>query len=100
MIMHSRQGDMHRTMINLHEKYGKLVRTGPNEVSVSDLSAIKLIYGAGTKFRKSDWYSGTFSHCLRYHQLSLKVSQCGKVIENLTFSQSGMSECMDHSVDW
>jgi cytochrome P450 len=33
------------------------VRTGPDEVSVSDLTAIKKIYGAGTKFRKSDWYS-------------------------------------------
>lgn len=48
---------MHRTMIALHEKHGALVRTGPNEVSVSDLASIKVIYGAGTKFRKSDWYS-------------------------------------------
>ena len=57
MIQHSWQGDMHRTMIDLHKRHGKLVRTGPNEVSVSDLSAVKQIYGAGTKFRKSDWYS-------------------------------------------
>ncbi len=57
LIKHSWQGDMHRTMIDLHEKHGKLVRTGPNEVSISDLLAIKQIYGAGTKFRKSDWYS-------------------------------------------
>jgi len=48
---------MHRTMIALHEKHGALVRNGPNEVSISDLGAIKTIYGAGTKFRKSDWYS-------------------------------------------
>lgn len=54
---HSWDGDMHRTMIALHEKHGALVRTGPNEVSVSDLASIKTIYGAGTKFRKSDWYS-------------------------------------------
>ena len=32
-------------MIDLHQRYGKLVRTGPNEVSVSDLAAIKKIYG-------------------------------------------------------
>lgn len=57
MVKHSWQGDMHRTMIGLHKKHGKLVRTGPNELSVSDLSAIKQIYGAGTKFRKSVWYS-------------------------------------------
>ncbi|KAF2764917.1 cytochrome P450 family protein [Teratosphaeria nubilosa] len=44
-------------MIALHEKHGPLVRTGPNEVSVSDLTAIKQIYGARTRFLKSDWYS-------------------------------------------
>lgn len=57
LLKHSWDGDMHRTMIALHAKYGKLVRTAPDEVSVSDLNAIKKIYGAGTKFRKSDWYS-------------------------------------------
>ena len=57
MTKHSWDGDMNVTMISLHENYGTLVRTGPNEVSVSDLAAIKSIYGAGTKFRKSDWYS-------------------------------------------
>ena len=57
LLKHSRDGDMHRTMISLHSRYGKLVRTGPDEVSVSDLATIKKIYGAGTKFRKSDWYS-------------------------------------------
>lgn len=54
---HSWDGDMNWTMIQLHRRLGSLVRTGPNEVSVSDLSAIKQIYGAGTRFRKSDWYS-------------------------------------------
>ncbi|SLM40221.1 cytochrome p450 family protein [Lasallia pustulata] len=44
-------------MIALHQRHGKIVRTGPNEVSVSDLGAIKKIYGAGTRFKKSDWYS-------------------------------------------
>ena len=48
---------MNRTMMALHDKYGSLVRTGPNEVSVSDVAAIKQIYRAGTKFRKSNWYS-------------------------------------------
>lgn len=54
---HSWDGDMHRVMIDLHDKHGDLVRTGPNEVSTSDPTAIKTIYGAGTRFNKSDWYS-------------------------------------------
>ena len=42
---HAWDGDMHRTVLKLHAQHGKLVRTGPNEVSVSDLTAIKTIYG-------------------------------------------------------
>ncbi|KAF2109828.1 cytochrome P450 [Lophiotrema nucula] len=57
MVYHSRKGDMHLVMIALHEKYGSIVRTGPNEVSISDPLAVKTIYGAGSKFRKSEWYS-------------------------------------------
>lgn len=57
MAQHSHHGDMHTTMIALHKKHGKLVRTAHNEISVSDPAAIKTIYGAGSKFRKSDWYS-------------------------------------------
>lgn len=54
---HSRKGDMHRVMQKLHRKYGTIVRTAPNEVSISDLNAVKQIYGPGSKFKKSDWYS-------------------------------------------
>lgn len=57
LTKHSWDGDMNTTMIELHSRHGALVRTGPNEVSVADLAAIKTIYGAGTKFRKSNWYS-------------------------------------------
>ena len=57
MVKHSRDGDMHRTMIALHEQLGPIVRTAPNEVSVADPNIIKQIYGAGSRYRKSDWYS-------------------------------------------
>ena len=79
MVKHAWQGDVHRQTINLHSKYGELVRTGPNETSVTDVEAIKKIYGSvatrcpsprrgggrtrsefllgpGAKFRGSDWY--------------------------------------------
>lgn len=57
MVKHSHDGNMHRTMIAMHEKYGNLVRTAHNEVSISDPQIIKTVYGAGNKFVKSDWYS-------------------------------------------
>lgn len=67
---------MNTTMMHLHSKYGSLVRVGPNEVSVSDLAAIKAIYGPGTKFRKSDWYSVWQGHRkLVYKKSSLEGSR-------------------------
>ncbi|KAJ9648121.1 hypothetical protein H2199_001898 [Coniosporium tulheliwenetii] len=47
----------HRIHIGLHEKYGKLVRLGPNMVSVGDPNEIAQIYGFTGKFKKSDFYS-------------------------------------------
>ena len=71
LVYHSRRGDMHRIMIGLHGKYGKLVRTGPKEVSVSDLNAIKAIYGAPIQNR-------IFENSLIYQQL--RDPSSGRVI--------------------
>ncbi|CAO2648458.1 Nn.00g077250.m01.CDS01 [Neocucurbitaria sp. VM-36] len=43
----------------LHRKYGSIVRIAPNEVMVSSPRSRKMIYGAGSKFTKGDWYSAT-----------------------------------------
>lgn len=42
--------------INLHRKYGPLVRIGPNHISVSDPAAVKVIYAAGKGFTKTAFY--------------------------------------------
>lgn len=42
--------------LQLHEKYGPLVRIGPKHVSFSDGSLIPEVYGIRSKFWKSDFY--------------------------------------------
>ncbi|KAI3323954.1 cytochrome P450 [Xylariaceae sp. AK1471] len=42
--------------IDLHRKYGTIVRYGPNRYSISDPEALNTIYGHGTRFTKSSWY--------------------------------------------
>ncbi|KAF5610572.1 cytochrome p450 oxidoreductase [Fusarium tjaetaba] len=49
-------GNAHEVYHQLHLKYGPIVRTGPNVVSISDPSAIALIYSIGSKFLKSSFY--------------------------------------------
>ena len=47
-----RKGQAHMTAIKLHKKYGKLVRTAPNVVDVSDPSMIPVIYNIKGNFAK------------------------------------------------
>lgn len=37
-------------------EYGPIVRIGPNKVALNTEEAMKVIYGIGTKFIKSEWY--------------------------------------------
>lgn len=48
----------------LHSAYGRIVRTGPNHVSVSDPDMIPVIYGIGKKFNKVMKPYVTTSHTL------------------------------------
>ncbi|KAB5554742.1 cytochrome P450 [Coniochaeta sp. 2T2.1] len=45
-------------LVNLHQKHGKLVRIGPNHVSVSDPAAIPIIYGTNPVWVKGPSYYG------------------------------------------
>lgn len=46
------KGQSVKSYHDLHKKYGKIVRTGPHHVSISDPEMIPLIYGIASKFRK------------------------------------------------
>ena len=46
------QGDMHNVYLDLHKKYGNLVRVGPNCVSVSGPEALAAVYNISEKLPK------------------------------------------------
>lgn len=52
-----RKGQLHEREAELHEKYGKLVRIAPNELSCSDTAAVKQLYRTRNPLEKSDFYS-------------------------------------------
>ncbi|KAK4173808.1 putative cytochrome P450 pisatin demethylase-like protein [Triangularia setosa] len=49
-----------------HTKYGPIIRIAPDEVSISDPSVIKTIYGAGTTFTKTEFYKAFSAPWARY----------------------------------
>ncbi|KAK3388671.1 cytochrome P450 [Sordaria brevicollis] len=50
------KGDVHVLWKDLAEKYGPLVRFGPDQVLCTDLESILRITSVRSNYRKSDWY--------------------------------------------
>ncbi|CAI7613738.1 unnamed protein product [Penicillium pancosmium] len=50
------RGTWHDDVVALHQKYGKVVRIAPDEVSFVDEIALKSLYGMGRTSQKSNWY--------------------------------------------
>ncbi|GKU05140.1 unnamed protein product [Fusarium langsethiae] len=50
------KGTRTRTINALHKKYGPVVRIAPNEISFNSLSALRTIYGPGSRFGRTSFY--------------------------------------------
>lgn len=44
------------TINRLHQKYGPVIRIGPNEIHFNSLTALRTIYGPGSGFGRTDFY--------------------------------------------
>lgn len=56
------KGEHHVQDLELHARYGKVVRVAPNLVSVADTNEINQLYGITTKFIKSPFYDLSAVH--------------------------------------
>jgi cytochrome P450 len=50
-------GDRHIEFYRIHQKYGKIVRYGPNRVSINSATALKTIYNPKANCRKSSHFA-------------------------------------------
>ncbi|KAF1355576.1 cytochrome P450 [Delphinella strobiligena] len=50
------KGTRTQTINNLHKRYGPIIRIAPNEIHFNSLSALKTIYGAGSKYGRTQFY--------------------------------------------
>lgn len=55
-LYHTLRGDIHLVNRRTHEKYGPVVRTGPNNLDLDLPALIKTIYSADGKWRKTSFY--------------------------------------------
>ncbi|KAH8801441.1 cytochrome P450 [Xylogone sp. PMI_703] len=62
LVVQVLKGNIDKKQRELHRKYGKIVRIAPNEVSVSDPEAVRVIYSVNSGFTKTDFYNPFASH--------------------------------------
>lgn len=55
-LYHAWKGDRHLEFWRQHERYGRVVRFGPNSVSFNTNTALKEIYGFKSNVRKAEFY--------------------------------------------
>ncbi|KAL2686911.1 hypothetical protein Neosp_004454 [[Neocosmospora] mangrovei] len=98
------QGSFHKVNRELHQQYGPIVRYAPNRYSISDLDAVKVIYGLGTSFSKSSWYSTSanpgqttlFSEqSMTRHALERKQYQASYSMSALIHYENFVDNCAD-----
>jgi hypothetical protein len=51
-----KSSQLHIKVQDIHAKYGDFVRIGSNDLSITDPKAVQIVYGQGSKCRKSSWY--------------------------------------------
>lgn len=50
-------GKRYLVVKDIHAKYGRFVRTGPNTLSINSATAVSALYGSSNAFNKSDAYT-------------------------------------------
>ncbi|PKY05677.1 cytochrome P450 [Aspergillus campestris IBT 28561] len=50
------RGNPHVEILELHRKYGPMLRISPNEISLNDPEASSIVYGQTSKFEKSQYF--------------------------------------------
>ncbi|KAK4231621.1 cytochrome P450 [Podospora fimiseda] len=56
------RGDVKRVFIKMHNKYGPIIRIGPNQVVTDDPDTLRSYMSAKTKYLRPDWNLGGRAH--------------------------------------
>ena len=92
----SRKLDNHHQMDRLHRKYGDIVRTGPNELSLFSAEAYVALHGAQSHCTKSDWYD-VLKPSQSFHSTRVKsIHGRRKLVWERAFSSKGSSILLSH----
>ncbi|PHH89001.1 hypothetical protein CDD83_6778 [Cordyceps sp. RAO-2017] len=90
---HAYKGDRHLEFWRMHQKYGKVVRFGPNSLSFNSSQALKEIYGFRSNVRKAEFYDAFVHPAANTHNTRDKEVHARKRrVLSHAFSDSAIKE--------
>ncbi|KAG6010552.1 hypothetical protein E4U21_005905 [Claviceps maximensis] len=92
-LYHAYKGDRHLEFWRMHQRYGKVVRFGPNSLSFNSNQALKEIYGFRSNVRKAEFYDAFVHPAANTHNTRDKdVHARKRRVLSHAFSDSAMKE--------
>ncbi|KAL3952158.1 cytochrome P450-like protein [Purpureocillium lilacinum] len=92
-LYHAYKGDRHLEFWRMHQRYGKIVRFGPNSLSFNSNQALKEIYGFRSNVRKAEFYNAFVHPAANTHNTRDKEVHARKRrVLSHAFSDSAMKE--------
>ncbi|KAF2207353.1 hypothetical protein CERZMDRAFT_102447 [Cercospora zeae-maydis SCOH1-5] len=96
---HALRGDRHLDFYRIHEKYGPIVRFGPNSLSFNSNTALKDIYGFKSNVRKAPFYEAfwaTKDSFSTHSAISKSIHARKRRVLSHAFSDSAMKSMETH----
>ncbi|KAB8270076.1 cytochrome P450 [Aspergillus minisclerotigenes] len=97
------RSNRHADLYNLHKRYGKIVRYGPNHISINDPQALEPIYGHQANVQKAKWYSSFFSVSI-FNAIDKSVHARKRRVMSQAFSDQALRDMEPHVLsairDW
>lgn len=102
-VVHAMRGDRHEDLYKLHQRHGRIVRIGPNRVTILDARALEPIYGHQANVQKSQWYHSFYSVSI-FNAIDRNVHARKRRVMSQAFSDNALRGMEPHILsairDW
>ncbi|KAE8396217.1 cytochrome P450 [Aspergillus alliaceus] len=89
------KSNRHADLYRLHKRHGRIVRYGPNHISINDAQALEAIYGHQANVQKTRWYSSFYSVSI-FNAVDKSVHARKKRVMSQAFSDQALRGMEPH----
>ena len=98
-VYHAWKRDRHLDLCRLHQRYGQVVRFGPNSLSFSTNTAFQQIYGTKANVQKSSHYTAAGKSVSIFTTIDKTIAASRRRLLSQAFSDAALKELQPYVLD-